>query len=161
IYAYRVNGPYAPERGLRFDPDKVLLDPYGKCVARPAGRSREAARRPGDNAATALKSVVVDPGGYDWEGDTPLGRPFAKTMIYEMDGGGFRAHPNSGVAPWRRGTYAGLIDKIPYLQDLGLSAVELLPVFAFDEEDGPPGLCNYWGYQPLSFFAPHGGYSAR
>jgi isoamylase len=161
IYAYRVAGPFDPARGLRFDPDKVLLDPYGKCVARPARRSREAARRRGDNAATALKSVVVDPGSYDWEADAPLARPFAKTIIYEMHVGGFTRHSSSRVAPGKRGTYAGLIEKIPYLQGLGVSAVELLPVFAFDEEDGPPGLGNYWGYQPLSFFAPHSGYSSR
>jgi isoamylase len=161
IYAYRVAGPFDPVRGLRFDPNKVLLDPYGKCIARPAGRSREAARHPGDNAATALRNVVVDPSTYDWEGDAPLGRPFAKTIIYEMHVGGFTRHPSSGVAPERRGTYAGLIDKIPYLRELGISAVELLPIFAFDEQDGPPGLGNYWGYQPLSFFAPHDGYSSR
>jgi isoamylase len=161
IYAYRVAGPFCPERGLRFDPDKVLLDPYGKCVARPATRSREAARHPGDNAAAALRSVVVDPTSYDWEGDAPLGRPFTKTIIYELHVGGFTAHPTSGVSPSIRGTYAGLIEKIPYLQDLGVSAVELLPVFAFDEQDGPPSLTNYWGYQPLSFFAPHDGYSSR
>src|SRR5215472_2879951 len=161
LYAYRVAGPFDPERGLRFDPRKVLLDPYGKCIARPAARSRETARHPGDNVATALKSVVADVGAYDWEGDEPLGRPFTHTIIYEMHVGGFTRHPSSGVAPNRRGTYAGLIEKIPYLQDLGVSAVELLPVFAFDEEDGPPNLGNYWGYQPLSFFAPHGGYSSR
>jgi glycogen operon protein len=71
-----------------------------------------------------------------------------------MHVGGFTRHPSSGVTPSKRGTYAGLIEKIPYLQDLGVSAIELLPVFAFDEQDGPPGLSNYWGYQPLSFFAP-------
>jgi glycogen operon protein len=161
IYAYRVAGPFDPKRGLRFDPEKVLLDPYGKCIVRPAARSRETARHPGNNAATALKSVVVDPSTYDWEGDAPLARPFAKTVIYEMHVGGFTRHPGSGIAPSRRGTYAGLIDKIPYLSDLGISAVELLPVFAFDEQDGPPGLGNYWGYQPLSFFAPHDGYSSN
>ncbi len=161
IYAYRVAGPFDPARGLRFDPDKVLLDPYGKCIARPVRRSREAARRPGDNADAALRSVVADTSAYDWEGDAPLGRPFAETVIYEMHVGGFTRHPNSDIAPSKRGTYAGLTDKIPYLQDLGISAVELLPVFAFDEEDGPPGLGNYWGYQPLSFFAPHSGYSSR
>src|SRR5271170_4867795 len=161
LYCYRVSGPFDPARGLRFDPNKVLLDPYGKCIARPARRSREAARKPGDNAATALKSVVVDSDAYDWEGDAPLERPFAKTIIYEMHVGGFTRHPSSGVAPANRGTYAGLMAKIPYLQDLGVSAVELLPVFAFDEQDGPPGLGNYWGYQPLSFFAPHDGYSSR
>jgi isoamylase len=161
IYAYRVAGPFDPAQGLRFDPEKVLLDPYGKCIAQSASRSREAARRPGDNAATALKSVVVDPSAYDWEGDAPLGRPFAQTIIYEMHVGGFTRHSNSGVAPLKRGTYAGLIEKIPYLVDLGISAVELLPVFAFDQEDAGAGLNNYWGYQPLSFFAPHRGYSFR
>ena len=95
--------------------------------------------RPGDNAATALKSVVVDPHAYDWEDDRPPRRPFAKTVIYEMHVANFTRHPSSGVAPDRRGTYAGLIEKIPYLQDLGVSAVELLPVFAFDEQDAPPG----------------------
>jgi len=77
IYAYRVAGPFDPEHGLRFDPEKVLLDPYGKCIARLATRNRQAARQPGDNAAAALRSVVVDPACYDWEGDAPLGRPFA------------------------------------------------------------------------------------
>ena len=72
IYAYRVAGPIDPERGLRFDPEKVLLDPYGKCIARLATRNRQAARQPGDNAAAALRSVVVDPACYDWEGDAPL-----------------------------------------------------------------------------------------
>jgi isoamylase len=161
LYGYRLAGPLDPVRGLRFDPNKLLLDPYGKCVARPARRSREAARTPGNNVATALKSVVVDSSAYDWEGDRPLGRPFAKTIIYEMHCGGFTRHPSSGVAPSKRGTYAGLVEKIPYLQDLGITAVELLPIFAFDEHDGPPGLGNYWGYQPLSFFAPHDGYSSR
>ena len=161
VYGYRIAGPFDPANGLRFDPRKVLLDPYGKCVAVPKARSRSAAREPGDNVDTALKSVVVDPAAYDWEGDTPPGRPFAKTIIYEMHVGGFTRHPSSGVAPEKRGTFAGLIEKIPYLQDLGISAVELLPVYAFDEQDGPPGLVNYWGYQPLSFFAPHPGYSSR
>jgi isoamylase len=108
-----------------------------------------------------LKSIVVDSSAYDWEGDSPLGRPFAKTIIYEMHVGGFTRHPNSGVAPSKRGTYAGLVEKIPYLRDLGITAVELLPIYAFDAEDAPPGLVNYWGYQPLSFFAPHDGYSSR
>jgi len=161
LYGYRVAGPFDPHRGLRFDPQKLLLDPYGRAIALPKARSREAAAKPGDNTATALRSAVVDPSAYDWQGDRPLGRPFAKTVIYEMHVGGFTRHPNSGVDPDRRGTYAGLIDKIPYLQDLGVSAVELLPVFAFDERDGPPGLSNYWGYQPLSYFAPHDGYSSR
>ena len=161
VYAYRISGPFDPERGLRFHPSKLLLDPYGKCIARPAARTADAARRPGDNVATAFRNVVVDPAGYDWEGDAPLRRPFTKTVLYEMHVGGFTRHPSSGVAPGKRGTFAGLIEKIPHLRDLGVSAVELLPVFAFDEDDGSPGLGNYWGYQPLSFFALHDGYSSR
>jgi glycogen operon protein len=161
VYAYRAHGPFAPERGLRFDPDKVLLDPYGRAVAVPAGYARGAGSRPGDNAASAMKSVVADPGRYDWDGDTPLRRPFAETIIYELHVRGFTKNPNSGVMPAKRGTYAGLVDKIPYLQDLGITAVELLPVFQFDPQDAPGGRVNYWGYQPISFFAPHHAYSSR
>ena len=161
LYGYRVAGPVDHSQGLRFDPEKLLLDPYGRCVARPAARSRRAAQIAGDNTAAAFKSVVVDTGLYDWEDDAPPRRPFAHTVIYEMHVGGFTRHPGSGVAAERKGTFAGLIDKIPYLQDLGVSAVQLLPVFAFDEQDGPAGLGNYWGYQPISFFAPHPGYSSR
>jgi glycogen operon protein len=161
IYGYRAQGPHDPARGLYCDPAKVLLDPYGRAVAVPRGYSRAAARREGDNAATAMKSVVVDPSAYDWEGDAPLRRPAARTIIYEMHVRGFTHHPSSGVAEAVRGTYAGLIEKIPYLQDLGITAVELLPVFQFDPQDCPPGLVNYWGYSPVSFFAPHRAYSAR
>ncbi len=160
IYGYRVEGPSAPERGLRFDPAKLLLDPYGRGVVVPKNYSREAARREGDNAATAMKSVVVDPGAYDWEGDAPLGLPSARTIIYEMHLRGFTRHPSSGVPDKTRGTYAGLIEKIPYLQRLGVTAVELLPVFQFDAQDCPPGKVNYWGYAPVSFFAPHQAYSS-
>jgi glycogen operon protein len=161
IYGYRVQGPSAPARGLRFDPGKVLLDPYGRGVVVPKTYSREAARQAGDNAATAMKSVVVDPGAYDWEGDAPLSRPSSRTVIYEMHVRGFTRHPSSGVGEKTRGTYAGLIEKIPYLQDLGITAVELLPVFQFDAQDCPPGKVNYWGYAPVSFFAPHQAYSSR
>jgi len=161
LYGYRADGPFDPQRGHRFDPEKVLLDPYGRAVAVPRDYSREAASRPGDNAPMAMKSVVVGTGTYDWEGDGPLKRSFAQTVIYEMHVGGFTRHPSSGVAPERRGTYAGVIDKIPYLQDLGVTAVELLPVFQFDVQEAPAGLTNYWGYNPVSFFAPHAGYSLR
>ncbi len=160
-YAYRADGPFDPGRGLRFDPTKVLVDPYGRAVAVPGHYDREAARRPGDNVLTAMKSVVTDPATYDWEGDAPLRRPFAQTLIYEMHVRGFTQHPNSGVAPDRRGTFAGLVEKIPHLQRLGVTAIELLPVFQFDPLDAPDGRVNYWGYQPVSFFAPHHGLSAR
>jgi glycogen operon protein len=161
IYAYRADGPFAPERGLRFDREKVLLDPYGLAVAVPPAYDRNAAKRPGENTPTAMKSVVADPSRYDWEEDTPLRRPFVETVIYELHVRGFTRHPSSGVAPQKRGTFAGLIEKIPYLKDLGVTAVELLPVFQFDPQDAPGGRVNYWGYQPVSFFAPHHGYSSR
>jgi isoamylase len=161
IYGYRVEGPLLPANGSRFDPAKVLLDPYGRGVVVPKGYGREEAKRPGDNAATAMKSVVVDPAAYDWEGDAPLCRPAARTIIYEMHVRGFTRHPSSGVGERTRGTYAGLVEKIPYLQQLGVTAVELLPVFQFDAQDCPPGKINYWGYAPVSFFAPHQAYSSR
>ena len=130
-------------------------------VAVPRNYSREAARQEGDNAATAMKSVVVDPSLYDWEGDTPLRRPSSQTIIYEMHVKGFTRHPSSDVPEATRGTFRGLIEKVSYLQDLGISAVELLPVFQFDSQDCPPGRVNYWGYAPVSFFAPHQAYSSR
>jgi glycogen operon protein len=161
VYAYRAHGPFAPDQGLRFDGEKVLLDPYGLAVSVPNAYDRKAAARPGDNAATAMKSVVADPSHYDWEGDRPLKRPFAETLIYELHVRGFTRHPSSGIAPAKRGTYAGLIEKIPYLKDLGITAVELLPIFQFDPQDAPEGRVNYWGYQPVSFFAPHHAYSSK
>src|SRR6516165_9592096 len=161
LYGFRAYGPYDPSSGLRFDPTKVLLDPYGRGVVVPKSYSREAVQQKGDNAATAMKSVIVDPSLYDWEGDSPINRPPTHTIVYEMHVKGFTAHPNSGVSEGNRGTFRGLIEKIPYLQELGISAVELLPVFQFDRQDCPPGRVNYWGYAPISFFAPHQAYSSR
>jgi isoamylase len=161
IYGYRVQGPYDPANGMRFDPAKVLLDPYGRGVIVPKNYDRDAARKEGDNAATAMKSIVVDPSTYDWAGDTPLKHPSSRTIVYETHVRGFTRHPSSGVAEESRGTFAGLIEKTPYLQQLGITAVELLPVFQFDAQDSPAGLVNYWGYAPVSFFAPHHAYSSR
>src|SRR5262249_28174504 len=161
IYGYRVDGPFEPERGMRFDATKLLLDPYARSVAVPPTYDREAARGRGDSAATAMKCVVVDPSAYDWEGDCPLRRPPERTIVYEMHVRGFTRHPSSGVPEATRGTFRGLIDKIPYLKGLGITAVELLPVFQFDAQDCPPGLVNYWGYSPVSFSAPHQAYSSR
>jgi isoamylase len=161
IYGFRAHGSFDPANGLRFEPSKLLLDPYARAVVIPKNYSRTAAATEGDNASTAMKSVVVDPSAYDWEGDTPLNRPSSRTIVYEMHVRGFTANPNSGVAAAKRGTYAGLIDKIPYLQQLGITAVELLPVFQFDAQDCPPERVNYWGYAPVSFFAPHQAYSSR
>lgn len=163
IYAYRVQGTRNRdgERGGSSDGRKVLLDPYGRGVVVPAGYSRAAASRPGDNVAAAMKSVVLDPRAYDWEGDRPLRLPSSRTIIYEMHVRGFTRHASSGLREEVRGTYAGLIEKIPYLKQLGITAVELLPVFQFDGQDCPPGMMNYWGYAPVSFFAPHQAYSSR
>ena len=161
LYGYRVQGPSDPAQGMRFDPTKVLLDPYGRGVVVPKSYSRAAACSKGDNARMSMKNVVVDPDAYDWEGDTPLCRPASRTIIYEMHVRGFTRHSSSGVPENTRGTYAGLVEKIPYLQQLGITAVELLPVFQFDAQDAPPGRVNYWGYAPVSFFAPHQAYSSR
>jgi glycogen operon protein len=161
IYAYRAFGPNAPEEGLRFNPNKVLLDPYARAVVGWQHYSREAAIAPSNNCAQALRGVVVDTSDYDWEGDEHPRHPFSKTIIYELHIGGFTKHPNSGVAPEKRGTFAGLIEKIPYLKSLGVTAVELLPIHEFDIQDAPLGRINYWGYSTLAFFAPHRAYSSR
>ena len=161
LYGYRVDGPHDPSRGYRFDRDKVLLDPYGKSVSVSKSYSRSAASRPGDNSATCLKSVVTDMSDFDWDDDKPLNRHYSQTIIYEMHVAGFTRHPSSGVSAANRGTYLGVIDKIPYLKELGITAVELLPVFQFDAQDTPSQLSNYWGYDPISFFAPHLAYSTN
>jgi glycogen operon protein len=161
IYGYRVHGAFDPSSGMRFDSYKVLLDPYGRGVVVPKNYSRDAARSKFDNTAAAFKSVVTDPRAYDWEEDAPLHRPSSRTIVYEMHVRGFTRDPSSGVAQNRRGTFAGVIDKISYLKQLGVTAVELMPVFQFDPQDAPPGRINYWGYAPVSFFAPHHAYGSR
>jgi isoamylase len=161
IYGYRVDGAFDPPSGMRFDPAKVLLDPYGRGAVVPKNYSRDAARVKGDNAAMAIKSVVTDPRAYDWEGDAPLKAPSSQTIVYEMHVRGFTCHPSSGVVEKKRGTFAGLIEKIPYLKELGVTAIELMPVFQFDAQDAPSERVNYWGYAPVSFFAPHQAYSSR
>ncbi len=150
--------------GFRFpaDPDCLLLDPYAMALAMPPGYSRLQGQRqnPDHGWAGAMKSVVADLSHYDWEGDRPLGRLARDTVIYELHVRGFTVDPSSGVAPDRAGTYAGLIDAIPHLQHLGITAVELLPVFAFDPQAAPAGLVNHWGYQPISVLAPHPAYAS-
>ncbi|MBE9099077.1 glycogen debranching protein GlgX [Vacuolonema iberomarrocanum] len=161
IYGYRAYGPFVPDQGYRFDPSKVLLDPYAKAIVNEANYDRLAAAEIGyDNCAEALKGVVVDTSRYDWEGDRLSPTSYNRSIIYEMHVAGFTKNPNSGVAPEKRGTYAGVVDKIPYLKALGITAVELLPVHFFDPKDAPPGLPNYWGYSTIGFFAPHQAYSS-
>ena len=161
LYGWRINGPWRPYEGTHFDPEKVLLDPYSQEVSLGPNYDRWAAARPGSNLHCCAKSVVVDMLNYDWAGDRSPQHPMSRSIIYEMHVGGFTKDPSSGVSAQKRGTYAGLIDKIPYLQSLGITAVELLPVFQFDPQDAPSGKDNYWGYSPMSFFAPHTGYSSN
>ncbi len=159
LYGYRAYGPYAPESGHRFDPTKILLDPYTKAVAGAASYRRNDAASPGDNSESAMKSVVVDPSEYDWEGDLPLNHSFAKSVIYEMHVGGFTRHPNSGLPDSLRGTFSGVVEKIPYLKDMGVTSLELMPVQQFDPQDSiNKNLSNYWGYSPVALFAPHSQY---
>lgn len=159
-YAYRVDGPHDPHNGHRFDPEKVLIDPYAKGNNRTLWNRGDACR-PGSNLATSIRSVIIDTAGYDWEGDQPLNAPMSELIIYETHLGGFTKSPTSGVE--NPGTFKGLIEKIPYLQQLGITAIELLPVFEFDDGevlrwvDGQP-LKNYWGYSTMAFFAPHSSY---
>ncbi|OGO55109.1 MAG: glycogen debranching enzyme GlgX, partial [Chloroflexi bacterium RBG_16_69_14] len=162
-YAYRVDGPRDLHgAGHRFNPNKVLIDPYGRGTTSTLW-DRVAACGPEDNVAHSLSSVVIDMSDYDWEGDQPLRRSMQDTIIYEMHVRGFTKSPTSGAR--HPGTYLGVIDKIPYLKKLGVTAVELLPVFEFDEDEisgtNPltgQRLINYWGYSPISFFNPHEGY---
>ena len=161
LYGYRAHGPHTPAIGHLFDAQKVLVDPYTREVYVPENFSREAASAPIDNCSQALKSVVIDSNNYDWENDKHLKTPYAKTVIYEMHVGGFTKHPSSGIDDPLKGTYAGLIEKIPYLKSLGITAVELMPVQQFDEQDAISPLTNYWGYSPIAFFAPHAGYSSN
>jgi glycogen operon protein len=160
-YAYRVDGP-KDDPGKRFDREKVLLDPYAKGNTNTLWKPVDACL-PGDNLASSMRGVIVDPRSYDWEGDQPLHTPMSDTVVYELNVRGFTRSQSSSVE--HPGTFAGIIEKIPYLQELGVTAVELLPVFAFDERevrginpiDGSE-LRNYWGYDPYGHFAPQASY---
>ncbi|MBK8979913.1 MAG: glycogen-debranching protein [Planctomycetes bacterium] len=159
LYGWRVRrGPDAPVDD-RADQEKVLLDPYAPGVALPRGPVREAARRPGRNDALAPKSVVVQEDDFDWGDDEPPEVPLDRMVIYELHVGRFTRHPSSGVPAELRGTWLGVTHKIPYLLDLGITTVELMPCFQFDEQQAPAGRRNVWGYDPMSFFAPHLGYA--
>ena len=153
-YAYSVSGPVGPPLHT-FDPQKILLDPYAKCIFFPPGFDRTLATREGSNAGRApLGALAAHRTAFDWEGDL-LQHHESDAIIYELQVRGFTRNPNSGVDASRAGTYAGLMDKIPYLKDLGVTAVELMPVFQRD-----PHEADYWGYMPLSFFAPHAQYAS-
>lgn len=160
LYGWRAGGPYEPPAGLLFREDKLLLDPYTRAVATPTDYHPRCAIGPGENACQMMKSVVVDLTLFDWQADHSPLREAGRTVIYEMHVAGFTRHPSSGILPAIRGTYQGVIEKIPYLHELGVTAVELMPVQAFDPFSSPEGRTNYWGYSPVAFFAPHAGYAS-
>jgi isoamylase len=154
-YGYSVSGQ-AVSYIHSFDPQKVLLDPYAECVFFPPEFDRQAAMTEGPNAGKSPLGVLCadDKSNFHWDG---VSSPFHESdaIIYELHVKGFTKHPNSGVDPSCAGTYAGLVEKIPYLRELGITAVELMPVFQRDPQEG-----DYWGYMPLNFFAPHSQYSS-
>ncbi len=154
LYHFQASGPHAPDRGMWFNPHARLIDPFAKALAGEFLPATDGVLRP-------PKCVVVDD-YFDWAGDRHLKFDLADTVIYELHVRGFTQHPSSkSSAP---GTYLGVIDKIPYLKSLGVTAVELMPVHEFpvNQFDGSKGgRKNYWGYDPLAFFAPHQGYSSQ
>jgi glycogen operon protein len=165
-YAYRVYGPggdaETERSGHRFNGNKVLIDPYARGNIDTLWNAN-AAKDATDNAATSMRSIVIDTGAYDWEGDTPLNIPLDETVVYELHPRGFTVSPSAGAA--HPGTFGGLIEKLPYIRQLGVTAVELMPVFDFDEKTairnspttGLP-LTNFWGYDPITYFAPQSSY---
>ncbi len=173
-YGYRVHGPYEPHNGHRFNPNKLLLDPYARAIAgtiqwseamfgcKMGGRDPDLSLDDRDSAANVPKCVVIDP-AFDWENDAPPKIPFHNTVIYELHVKGFTAmHPK--VPSELRGTYSGLVQPgvLKYLQSLGVTAVELMPVHQFvnDWHLVKKGLTNYWGYNSIGFFAPDVRYSS-
>ena len=175
FYGYRVDGPYRPEDGHRFNVNKLLLDPYAAAVASSSGWDLAPARGYDPHApepdlapsllddAGAMPKCVFVHDHFDWHADRSPRTAWSNTVIYETHVRGLTIHPSSGVA--HPGTYRGLIEKIPYLRDLGVTAVELMPIFEFDEDQGSrvdprtgKPLGNYWGYEPIAFFAPKASY---
>src|SRR5574340_237296 len=155
LYAYMVDGPRSvnPLEWQTFDPEKSLLDPYAKAVFFPATFERQAAILQGSNKGRAPLGLIEVENGFDWSEDIRP-RHEVDAVIYELHVKGFTNHPSSGVGRQERGTFSGLRQKIPYLTELGVTVVELMPIFQHDPQEG-----NYWGYMPLNFFAPHQGYA--
>ena len=177
LYAYRVDGPYEPSEGHRFNFNRLLLDPFATAISQlppwdfasargydPSAPEQDLALSKLDNSSSMPKCVFVNE-PFGWDGDQPLRHPWSMTVIYETHVRGFTIHPKSGVG--HPGTYRGLMEKIPYLKELGVTAVELMPVYEFNEcqvpginpQTGKP-LRNYWGYDPVAFFAPKASYSS-
>lgn len=177
LYAYRVDGPYQPEEGHRFNFNKLLLDPFATAISPLPDWDFGAVRGYDPDApeqdlivskvddAGAMPKCVFTHEHFHWHDDRPLRHPWSRIVIYEAHVRGFTIHPSSGVE--HRGTYRGLVEKIPYLKELGVTAVELMPVYEFNDgqipsinpQTGKP-LRNYWGYDPVAFFAPKASYSS-
>jgi glycogen operon protein len=172
LYGYKVNGDHNPAGGARFNGNKLLLDPYAKALTGKvrnsenlllaydaASPNRDLSQDVRDNARIVPKCIAVDDTVFDWRDDAPPGIPLEKLFMYEVHVKGFTAHASSGAAS--PGTYLGFIDKIPHLKELGVNAVELLPVHEHYVEDfiSAKGLTNYWGYNTIGFFAPESSYS--
>ncbi len=156
-YGYRVFGPLLPG-SHGFNPSKVLVDPCARAISGWDVYERGKAVGASPNTACCLKGVVTERDRFDFaEAPRPRHR-WQKTVIYELHVGGFTQGEGCPVAPERQGTLRGLIDTIPYLQELGVTTLELLPVMAFDPQDAPAGRLNHWGYSPVSWMAPHPGY---
>ena len=160
FYTWLAAGPNEPAKGLRFDPARELVDPWAKLVS-DALWQREKAKRGGK---TAIRAEVAPADDYDWQGDEPLRQPLDEAIIYEMHVRGFTRHASAEVS--HPGTFSAVVERIPHLQSLGITAIELLPIMAFDAEDVPRrgaelGLTNYWGYSPYAFFALHPAYAAQ
>ena len=161
IFAWRIRQSSARGADDTLVKGAILIDPYAKRVVYPKGFTRyQDLQSPKQNFKTCAKSAVIDVDNYDWGVDIRPSISMRKSVIYEMHVKGFTASSSSGLADNIRGTYRGLIEKIPYLRELGITAVELLPVYQFDDQDAMPGHPNYWGYSPVSFFAPHEQYSS-
>ncbi|MFO7630349.1 MAG: glycogen-debranching protein, partial [Prochlorococcaceae cyanobacterium] len=156
-YGYRVYGPLQPG-GHGFNPSKVLLDPCARAIAGWASYRRGAAIGAVPNTASCLKGVVTERDCFDFEAAPRPRHSWQRTVIYELHAGGFSRGAGCPVPKERQGRLLGLIDTLPYLQELGVTTLELLPVMAFDPQDAPAGRQNHWGYSPLSWMAPHPDY---
>ncbi|MEB3282464.1 MAG: glycogen debranching protein GlgX [Lyngbya sp.] len=161
-YGYRMDGPFNPQECHWFNKQKILLDPYAKIIG---GRDIWGTPPNWDDLYHHRARIAFD--DFDWEDDRPLEIPAEDLIIYEAHVRGFTCHPSSGVKEKHRGTFAGIRDKIPYLKELGINAIELMPIYEFDEfENSRPHpetgemLMNYWGYSTVGFFAPKAGYAA-
>ena len=175
-YLYRAEGPYIPEKGLRFNSNKTLVDPYAKALTDlsdwdlkactgydPSSVSKDLSYSYTNDIFTNPRCIVIDD-DFDWQGDLPLNYPLRFSVLYETHVKGLTRHSGSGVsAP---GTYRGVIEKIPYFKDLGITSLEFLPIQEFDHNElvsvNPwtrKHLVNYWGYSTISFFAPKGSYA--